>query len=274
MSLLPRVAIVGRPNVGKSTLFNRLTGSRIAIVEPTPGVTRDRVSAPARIQGADGARVVELSDTGGIGIVDRDDLGPSVEREIVHALERADLILFVVDTRSGLAPFDAEVARRLRKLKKPVLLVCNKAEGDKQPTDQQIAARLPRVAERGRLWRGLSDRRRGWPDGRGLSDRRRRGFRRCGGSGLPLAFQLFLSLRRCQWFRLRKLKVWRHGQRRGKTGLRKNERGKHRADDKEINRFLHIVRSANRSAKPLCGSPKNQTYAAAMTFSAVQLWLY
>lgn len=92
---LPRVAIVGRPNVGKSTLFNRLTGSRIAIVEPTPGVTRDRVSAAARIAGELGERVVELSDTGGIGVVDRDDLGPDVEREITTALERSDLILFV-----------------------------------------------------------------------------------------------------------------------------------------------------------------------------------
>src|SRR5262245_33881465 len=122
---LPRVAIVGRPNVGKSTLFNRLTGSRIAIVEPTPGVTRDRVSAPARLSGPHGERWIELTDTGGIGIVDRDDLGQAVEREIQHALERSDLVLFVVDARAGLAPHDAEVAARLRRLKKPVILVCN-----------------------------------------------------------------------------------------------------------------------------------------------------
>ena len=75
---LPRVAIVGRPNVGKSTLFNRLVGSRIAIVEPTPGVTRDRVSAAARISGDAGERTVALTDTGGIGIVDRHDLEPVV----------------------------------------------------------------------------------------------------------------------------------------------------------------------------------------------------
>ncbi len=131
MASLPRVAIVGRPNVGKSTLFNRLTGSRIAIVEPTPGVTRDRISAPARISGSEGERTVELSDTGGIGVVDRDDLGPDVEREIQRALERSDLILFVVDARAGLAPYDADVAARLRKLKKPVILVCNKVEGEK-----------------------------------------------------------------------------------------------------------------------------------------------
>jgi GTP-binding protein len=131
MSSLPRVAIVGRPNVGKSTLFNRLTGSRIAIVEPTPGVTRDRVSAPARISGSEGERLVELSDTGGIGMVDRDDLGPAVEHEIQRALERSDLVLFVVDARAGLSPFDAEVATRLRRLGKPVILVCNKVEGEK-----------------------------------------------------------------------------------------------------------------------------------------------
>ena len=128
---LPRVAIVGRPNVGKSTLFNRLTGSRIAIVEPTPGVTRDRVSAAARISGAEGERLVELSDTGGIGMVDRDDLGPAVEQEIQRALERSDLVLFVVDARAGLAPFDSEVAARLRVLGKPVILVCNKVEGER-----------------------------------------------------------------------------------------------------------------------------------------------
>src|SRR5437867_605139 len=131
MSTLPRIAIVGRPNVGKSTLFNRLTGSRIAIVEPTPGVTRDRVSAPARISGAQGERLVELSDTGGIGMVDRDDLGPAVEHEIQRALERSDLVLFVVDARAGLSPFDSEVAARLRVLGKPVILVCNKVEGEK-----------------------------------------------------------------------------------------------------------------------------------------------
>ena len=129
--VLPRVAIVGRPNVGKSTLFNRLTGSRIAIVEPTPGVTRDRVTAPARIDGNDGQRWIELTDTGGIGIVDRDDLSAAVEREIERALGASDVILFVVDARAGLAPHDAEVAARLRRLKKPVLLVCNKVEGEK-----------------------------------------------------------------------------------------------------------------------------------------------
>ncbi|HEX6884741.1 MAG TPA: ribosome biogenesis GTPase Der [Planctomycetota bacterium] len=139
---LPRVAIVGRPNVGKSTLFNRLTGSRIAIVEPTPGVTRDRVSAVARLSGDEGERAVELSDTGGIGVVDRDDLGPAVEREITRALERSDLVLFVVDARAGLTPPDMEVAARLRKLGRPVVLVCNKVEGERLAWEVDAFRRL------------------------------------------------------------------------------------------------------------------------------------
>ena len=79
---LPRVVIVGRPNVGKSTLLNRMCGSRIAIVEPTAGVTRDRIAVPARLNTPDGERWFEVVDTGGIGIVDRDDLGPHVEGQV------------------------------------------------------------------------------------------------------------------------------------------------------------------------------------------------
>ena len=100
MATLPRVAIVGRPNVGKSTLFNRLTGSRIAIVEATPGVTRDRVTAHARLDGPEN-RVVELTDTGGIGVVDRDDLGPVVEREIQRALAASERQYRTLFERSG-----------------------------------------------------------------------------------------------------------------------------------------------------------------------------
>jgi len=126
---LPRVVIVGRPNVGKSTLLNRMCGSRVSIVEPTEGVTRDRVSVRARLNTPWGLRPVEVIDTGGVGIVDRDDLGPHVEEQGRAALLVADVILFVVDARSGVTPLDHEVARRLRGVEKPVVLVCNKVEG-------------------------------------------------------------------------------------------------------------------------------------------------
>ena len=86
----PRIVIVGRPNVGKSTLLNRFVGSRVAIVEPTAGVTRDRISVTTRIDTPWGERSVEVIDTGGIGIVDRDDLGPRVEEQIqgITGIER------------------------------------------------------------------------------------------------------------------------------------------------------------------------------------------
>jgi GTP-binding protein len=127
----PRVAIVGRPNVGKSTLLNRLVGSRVAIVEPTAGVTRDRVTVEAVLPCYEGERVVELLDTGGIGIVDRHDLGPHVEAQVAAAMQTADLVLFLVDVRDGVTPLDREVAERLRGFGVPVQLVVNKAEGDK-----------------------------------------------------------------------------------------------------------------------------------------------
>jgi GTP-binding protein len=125
---LPRIALVGRPNVGKSTLANRLCGSRISIVEPTAGVTRDRVAVPVEIRDGERTHWAEVIDTGGIGIVDRDDLGPQVEAQIQAALESADLVLFLVDAREGLTPLDQEVAKRLRGFQVPVLLVVNKAE--------------------------------------------------------------------------------------------------------------------------------------------------
>ena len=132
---LPRLAIVGRPNVGKSTLANRMTGSRVSIVEPTAGVTRDRVAVPARIQGSSAERWVEVVDTGGIGIVDRDDLGPQVEEQIATAIATADVVLWLVDVRDGITPLDQEVARRLRGISLPVLLVVNKVEGRKLEWD-------------------------------------------------------------------------------------------------------------------------------------------
>jgi GTP-binding protein len=128
---LARIAIVGRPNVGKSTLLNRMVGSRVSIVEPTAGVTRDRVSVRTRIPSPFGERAVEVIDTGGIGIVDRDDLGALVEEQVRAAVEVADLVLFLVDARDGLTPLDLEVAERLRALAKPVILVANKVESER-----------------------------------------------------------------------------------------------------------------------------------------------
>jgi GTP-binding protein len=118
------VAIVGRPNVGKSSLFNSLAGRRIAIVDPTAGVTRDRVST--LLQAND--RYFELVDTGGMGIRDSDNLTDEVEKQISHAIEAADIILFVVDIRSGIAPLDQTVARRLRGVNKRIVCVANKCD--------------------------------------------------------------------------------------------------------------------------------------------------
>jgi GTP-binding protein len=122
---IPQVAIVGRPNVGKSSLFNWLAGRRIAIVDPTAGVTRDRVSAPIQT----GDRWLELVDTGGMGIEDVDDLTADVEKQIEHAIDQAAVILFLVDARDGAVALDQMVAERLRKVAKPVVLVANKCDG-------------------------------------------------------------------------------------------------------------------------------------------------
>lgn len=127
---LPQVVIVGRPNVGKSSLFNWLAGRRIAIVDPTPGVTRDRLSAPIQV----GQRYFELVDTGGIGVEDQDNLTEHIERQIQAALDHAELVLFVVDARSGLAPLDEEVVRRLRGVSVPVLCVANKCDAPEMET--------------------------------------------------------------------------------------------------------------------------------------------
>ena len=189
-----KVAIIGRPNVGKSSIFNWLIGERVSIVDSTAGVTRDRVSYILDI-GLDGvdekyllpdaaflsessgdenssreedekservatspeannapdsetdvansksprisARFIELIDSGGIGIVDKDDLSEDVEQQIQAAIDLADLILFVVDARDGVAPLDEYVAERLRKLQVPILLVANKCDGETQEYDSR-----------------------------------------------------------------------------------------------------------------------------------------
>ncbi len=121
---VPQVVIVGRPNVGKSSLFNWLAGRRIAIVDATAGVTRDRVTHLVELRG----RFVELVDTGGMGFDDPDNLSAQIEQQIQAAIDSASIILFVVDTRTGLTLADEEVARRLRYTNVPVICVANKAD--------------------------------------------------------------------------------------------------------------------------------------------------
>ncbi|MCH7752667.1 MAG: ribosome biogenesis GTPase Der [Planctomycetes bacterium] len=124
---VPRVVIVGRPNVGKSSLLNWLAGLRLAIVDDQPGVTRDRVDYLMSYED----RFFELVDTGGIGIQDEDNLTQHIEEQIQTAIDSASVILFVVDTRAGLVPLDEEVARRLRHVDVPVICVANKSDDRK-----------------------------------------------------------------------------------------------------------------------------------------------
>jgi len=121
---IPRVAIVGRPNVGKSSLLNWMSGKLISVVDPTAGVTRDRVTWVMH----EHDRYFELVDTGGIGIVDSDDLSHDIERHIQMGLDDCDLLVFVVDAQAGITPLDQEVAERLRKSQKPILMVVNKCD--------------------------------------------------------------------------------------------------------------------------------------------------
>ncbi|MCS7166073.1 MAG: ribosome biogenesis GTPase Der [Gemmatales bacterium] len=128
---LPKVAIVGRPNVGKSSLFNWLAGRNIAIVEPTAGTTRDRLTTVIEADG----RYFEICDTAGWGIEDRDRLTEHIEKQIEYALQQADVLLFVVDVHEGLMPLDQQFADRLRRIDKPILLVANKC--DTRPLEHQ-----------------------------------------------------------------------------------------------------------------------------------------
>ena len=110
MQHVPTIAIVGRPNVGKSAIFNRMAGRRIAIVHDEPGVTRDRLSAPCKITD----RACKIMDTGGIGARLSDGFAEQVEAEADIAIKTADLILFVLDCRDHLTPIDQSIADHLR----------------------------------------------------------------------------------------------------------------------------------------------------------------
>ena len=125
MPQLPVIAIVGRPNVGKSSLLNALVGKKISIVQDMPGVTRDRVSIPLRIDD----RYVELVDTGGYGFVDPDKLTEHIKHQIELAMAEARLVLFVVDAQEGLTSADEEIASLLRRKSIKTALVANKADG-------------------------------------------------------------------------------------------------------------------------------------------------
>ena len=120
----PMVAIVGRPNVGKSTFFNYIVGKRISIVEDTPGVTRDRVYAEANWRGKD----FTVIDTGGIEFDSSNDILSQMKQQVDIAINMADVIVFMTDAKQGIMASDNEIALILKKSKKPVILVCNKAD--------------------------------------------------------------------------------------------------------------------------------------------------
>jgi GTP-binding protein len=148
----PVVAVVGRPNVGKSTLFNRLTGSRKALVRDTPGVTRDRLHGTCEFAGWR-ATVI---DTGGLDPTSEEPLVARVRRQVLAAIAEADALVLVVDGREGLTPLDEEVARLLRRVAKPVVVAVNKIDGRGQEAQVADAYRLgmepvlPVSAEHGR----------------------------------------------------------------------------------------------------------------------------
>jgi GTP-binding protein len=153
---LPAVAIVGRPNVGKSALFNRLIGRKIAIVHDQPGITRDRISATC----TGGRSPFVLWDAGGILGAGEAELTAQVRRAAEEAFRDSDLLLFVVDAKEGLSPIDEELARVLRKSQKPVVLVINKIDHEKH---EPLAAEFDSLGFRSNVLisaehdRGISD---------------------------------------------------------------------------------------------------------------------
>ncbi len=157
--MIPKVVIVGRPNVGKSSLLNLLAERMISIVDPTPGVTRDRITTFADLVDPDGGETmaISLTDTGGHGIQDSQNLTLDVERQIALGVADAHLILFVVDAQTGILPLDKEVAKLLREagaiplgkkitgkraLGKRVMLIANKVDGEKLEPNAEEANQL------------------------------------------------------------------------------------------------------------------------------------
>jgi GTP-binding protein len=136
--LIGKVAIVGYPNVGKSTLINRLTESRAAVVHATPGVTRDRKELVAEWNG----KRFAIVDTGGIDVADPSPIGRGIVEQARAAIEEADLVLFVVDARAGVTPGDEELAEILRKSKRPVIVLANKLD---EPAADALAHEFHRL---------------------------------------------------------------------------------------------------------------------------------
>jgi GTP-binding protein len=134
------VVIIGRPNVGKSSLFNWLVGRRIAIVDDVAGVTRDRVTFLLEREG----RYFELVDTGGMGMTDTDNLSREVEEQINAAIDEADLLLFVVDAQAGILPLDKQISDRLRLLPTPLCCVVNKCDSPARDAEADEFYRLGR----------------------------------------------------------------------------------------------------------------------------------
>lgn len=153
--MLPKVVIIGRPNVGKSSLLNMLAGRRVSITDAMPGVTRDRIGAYVTLTDVERSlrRDLEMIDTGGHGVEDAQNLTHEVERQIAAGVAEANLILFVVDAQSGVVSLDESVAKLLRQAgcvplhrfdgtATPVLLVANKVDGEANEPGAQEAARL------------------------------------------------------------------------------------------------------------------------------------
>jgi GTP-binding protein len=135
---LPTVAIVGYPNVGKSTLVNRLAGGREAVVHSQPGVTRDRKRVPCEWNGV----AFELLDTGGIDLDDESEMAQDIQRQARLGIAEADVVALVVDARAGVRPGDAELAKTLRGAEVPVLVVANKLD---RPEDEHMTAELHKL---------------------------------------------------------------------------------------------------------------------------------